>query len=67
MRTELDLRAKTKAQLEWEGMSREQKKQQLFRNQKDLLDKFLERHAISSAQYDKSLGDLQAKMGYVGN
>ena len=51
-------------QRQWESMSPAQKKRQLFLNQKDLLDKFLERHAISQAQYDKSLGDLRAKMGF---
>lgn len=29
---------------------------------KDLLDTFSEHHAISQAQYDKSLGDLKTKM-----
>ena len=60
---ELDLHAKTKKQVEWEQMTPTQKKKQLFLNQKALLDKFLERHAISQAQYDKSLGDLTLKMG----
>ena len=41
----------------------EEKKQQLFLNQKKTLDLFLERGAISQAQYDKSLGDLREKMG----
>ena len=41
----------------------EDKKKQLFLNQKQLLDTFLEHGAISQAQYDKSLGDLIAKMG----
>ena len=36
----------------------EDKKKQLFLNQKQLLDTFLEHGAISQAQYDKSLGDL---------
>ena len=36
---------------------------ELFRKQKNLLDTFLERNAISQAQYDKSLGDLRDKMG----
>ncbi len=35
----------------------------LFLRQKDTLDKFLERGAISKAQYDKSYGDLVVKMG----
>ena len=48
----------------WEKMSLEEKKQQLFLNQKKTLDLFLERKAISQAQYDKSLGDLREKMGF---
>ena len=39
------------------------KKRQLYLHQKDTLDKFLERGAISRQQYEKSLGDLTAKMG----
>ncbi|MCR5330199.1 MAG: hypothetical protein K6E62_03295 [Lachnospiraceae bacterium] len=39
------------------------KKRELFLNQKDTLDKFLERGAIAKAQYDKSYGDLVKKMG----
>ena len=41
----------------------EEKKQQLFLNQKKTLDIFLENGAITKAQYDKSLGDLREKMG----
>jgi len=37
-------------------------KEELFLQQKDTLDKFLERNAISKAQYDKSLGDIIKKM-----
>ena len=48
---------------EYKGLSKEEQKRRLFENQKDVLDKFLERGAISQAQYDKSLGDLKAKMG----
>ena len=43
--------------------NREEKKRELFRSQKRTLDLFLERGAISRAQYDKSLGDLILKMG----
>lgn len=43
--------------------NREDRKKELFRNQKHTLDLFLERGAISQAQYDKSLGDLIVKMG----
>ena len=42
------------------------KKHQLFLRQKALLDTFLERNAITKAQYDKSLGDLMEKMGEKG-
>ena len=44
-------------------MTPEEKKQYLFLNQKKTLDLFLEREAISQAQYNKSLGDLREKMG----
>ena len=37
---------------------------QLYFEQKKTLDLFLERGAISKAQYDKSLGDLTRKMGF---
>ena len=51
------------SQTAWESMTPEEKKQELFRRQKRTLDLFLERNAISKAQYDKSLGDLIEKMG----
>ena len=60
---EEELREQISRQRKWEAMSYAQKNQQLFLNQKELLDKFLACHAISQAQYDKSLGDLRAKMG----
>ena len=47
----------------WENLTPEEKKAELYRKQKELLDMFLERNAISKAQYDKSLGDLTEKMG----
>ena len=43
--------------------SPEEKKRRLYLSQKALLDSFLERNAISLAQYNKSLGDLTEKMG----
>ena len=49
---------------EWSTLTPEEKKHQLFLNQKKTLDLFLERNAISQAQYDKSLGDLREKMGF---
>ena len=53
-------------QIPWEQMTPEEKKKQLFLNRKRTLDLFLERNAISKAQYDKSLGDLRDKMGMHG-
>ena len=50
-------------QNEWVNLTPEQKKHQLFLNQKKTLDLFLERGAISQAQYNKSPGDLREKMG----
>lgn len=47
----------------WESMSPEEKKLELFRRQKDLLDTFLSTGAISQAQHDKSLSCLIEKMG----
>ena len=51
---------------EWENLTPEEKKKQLFLKQKKTLETFLERNAISQAQYDKSLGDLIEKMGMQG-
>lgn len=53
-------------QIQWEALTPEEKKKQLFLKQKELLDTFLERNAISQAQYDKSLGDLRDNMGMHG-
>ena len=50
-------------QTEWEKLSPEEKRIQLYLKQKKLLEDFLERGAICKAQYDKSLGDLTEKMG----
>ena len=49
-----------------EPMTPEEKKKALFLRQKQTLDLFLERNAISKKQYDKSLGDLIEKMGMRG-
>lgn len=53
-------------QLEWEQLSPEQKRIQLYLEQKKTLEMFLEHGAISQAQFDKSLGDLTEKMGMNG-
>ena len=52
--------------VEWGTLSTEDKKKQLFLNQKKTLDLFLERNAISQVQYNKSLHDLIEKMGMQG-
>lgn len=50
-------------QFEWEKLSPEEKRVQLYFNQKKMLETFLERGAISKSQFDKSLCDLTEKMG----
>lgn len=50
----------------WQKMSYQEKNHQLFLKQKEILDKFMERGAISQAQHDKSLHDLIEKMGESG-
>ena len=52
--------------IEWEKLTPQEKKKQLFLKQKKLLETFLERNAISKAQYEKSLGDLRDKMDMHG-
>jgi len=47
---------------DYRNLTESEKKQMLFQKQKQMLDAFLERHAITRAQYDKSLGDLIEKM-----
>ena len=52
-------------QVECEQLTPEDKKKQLYLKQKELLEMFLSRHAISQEQYDKSLRDLSIKMGFT--
>ena len=47
----------------WGSLSYELKNRALYFQQKQTLDLFLERGAISQAQHDKSLHDLTVKMG----
>ena len=51
-------------QTEWEKLTPEQKKKQLYLKQKELLDTFLERNAISRQQYEKSHHDMTEQMGF---
>ena len=46
----------------WDSLSYEEKNRALYERQKQTLEEFLERNAISKAQYDKSLHDLTEKM-----
>lgn len=50
-------------QKEWETLSYKEKNHQLYLRQKASLEAFLERNAISKAEYEKSLYDLTEKMG----
>ena len=47
----------------WSSLSPTERKLELFRRQKDLLDTFLSTGAIDQAQHDKSLKCLIEKMG----
>lgn len=47
----------------WAELTPAEKKIELFKRQKETLDLFLERNAISREQYNKSLGVLREKMG----
>lgn len=49
-------------QKEWKAMTPEEKHRELYNRQVELLRMFLERNAISRAQYEKSLHDLTQKM-----
>ena len=46
----------------WDNLNHEQKKHQLYLQQKALLDRFLEKGAITQEQHDQSLGDLEVLM-----
>lgn len=50
-------------QEEWDKLSPEEKRVQLYLKQKKMLEDFLEHGAIPQAQFDKSFGDLTEKMG----
>lgn len=47
----------------WSKLTYDEKNHQLYLKQKQLLDQFLKKKAISKAQYEKSLHDLTEKMG----
>ena len=47
----------------WDILSYEEKNKLLYERQKHMLEEFLDRGAISPAQFEKSLNDLTEKMG----
>ena len=49
---------------EWDTLMPEEKKRELYKRQKTMLQGFLERNAISKEQYEKSIRDMTEKMGY---
>ena len=49
----------------WNGLTAGEKKRQLYDRQRQTLELFLSRGAITQQQYDKSLHDLTEKMGYA--
>ena len=57
----------TISQANWSSLSPAEKKLELFRHQKELLDTFLSTGAIDQVQHDKSLNCLIEKMGIKGN
>ncbi len=52
---------------EWDNLTHLEKNRILFQRQRQMLDLFLERGAISKEQYDKSLHNLIEKMNLAGN
>ena len=50
-------------QADWSSLTYAEKNRVLFLRQRETLEMFLERGAISQAQHDKSLHDLMEKMG----
>lgn len=48
---------------EYSKLSPEEKRVDLYIRQKNMLNDFLKRNAISKEQYEKSLNDMTEKMG----
>ena len=51
----------------WTTLTHVEKNRILFQQQKELLEMFLKKGAISKEQYEKSLHDLTEKMGAIIN
>ena len=60
---EIELHEQIERQRQWAAMSPEQKKKHLLQSQKEMLDKFLERNAISKKQYEDGLSVLLRAAG----
>ena len=60
---EIELREQLERQRRWERMSPEEKRRALFRQQRETLEAFRDRHAISQAQYDRGLREMTAALG----
>ena len=54
----------TMAEHETAQTSYDDKKRALYLRQKEMLEQFMAKGAISEAQFNKSLHDLTVKMGY---
>ena len=59
----MNLNIYDKENADWSSLSYGEKNRLLFLRQKERLDMFQEKGAISQAQHDKSLHDLIKKMG----
>ena len=62
---EKELQEQIEKQRRWERMSSEEKRRQLFQRQKETLEAFRVRHAISQAQYDRGIKEMTAALGAV--
>lgn len=60
---EHELRDQLEQQRRWAAMSPAEKKKHLLQNQKEMLDIFLERNAISRKQYEDSVNTLLRAAG----
>ena len=60
---ELELRDQLERQRRWAAMNPEQKKKHLLQSQKEMLDKFVERNAISRKQYEDGISVLLRSTG----
>ncbi len=59
---EIELWEQLERQRQWTEMTPEEKKKHLLQRQKEMLDKFLERNAISRAQYEEGVCALRRGM-----